>query len=355
MEINKKTWPLSTTFKLRDRINTDTDYQRPPVWTTAQKQMLMDSILRGYDVPKFYWHKVSEKQYDVVDGQQRLRAIWEFMDNKYALAKDADPIDGVEIAKIKYPDLIYNYLVKLCNKIFYQLVTIAISNKLDIRNLTDYYLDLCKKDIEEIKNQKMKKIIKIKKTQNQVTNENKSNRKKEKNKNSFYSSYANLFIGDVEENSVFQRYLSNILVLSSQKIFAHGSYVDFSKNYVKNFVNKMNYISELSRQKDANNLSINSLKLNLQNRYMKKNFERKIFSYKDSKNVSINNQLRKVNQKINKSSSMNNLFPSHYFNNNDSLSISNSRINILKKPIRKVPKKNKIVKYFLSKNDFYYE
>ena len=258
-------------------------------------------------------------------------------------------------SKIKYPDLIYNYLVKLCNKIFYQLVTIAISNKLDIRNLTDYYLDLCKKDIEEIKNQKMKKIIKIKKTQNQVTNENKSNRKKEKNKNSFYSSYANLFIGDVEENSVFQRYLSNILVLSSQKIFAHGSYVDFSKNYVKNFVNKMNYISELSRQKDANNLSINSLKLNLQNRYMKKNFERKIFSYKDSKNVSINNQLRKVNQKINKSSSMNNLFPSHYFNNNDSLSISNSLINILKKPIRKVPKKNKIVKYFLSKNDFYYE
>ena len=80
MEINKKPWPLSTTFKLRDRINTDTDYQRPPVWTMAQKQMLMDSILRGYDVPKFYWHKVNEKQYDVVDGQQRLRAIWDFME-----------------------------------------------------------------------------------------------------------------------------------------------------------------------------------------------------------------------------------------------------------------------------------
>lgn len=107
MEINKKTWPLSTTFSLRSRINTDTDYQRPAVWTTAQKQMLMDSILRGYDVPKFYWHKVSKKpeKYDVVDGQQRLRAIWEFMDNQYALAKDADPVDGVEIAHKYCKDL----------------------------------------------------------------------------------------------------------------------------------------------------------------------------------------------------------------------------------------------------------
>lgn len=113
MEINKKPWPLSTTFKLRDRINTDTDYQRPPVWTMAQKQMLMDSILRGYDVPKFYWHKVNEKQYDVVDGQQRLRAIWDFMDNKYALAKDADPIDGIEIAKTKYKDLDPELMIQL--------------------------------------------------------------------------------------------------------------------------------------------------------------------------------------------------------------------------------------------------
>ena len=258
-------------------------------------------------------------------------------------------------SKIQYPDLIYNYLVKLCNKIFRQLIAIAISNKLNIRNLTDYYLDLCKKEIENLKNQKMKKIIKIKKPKNPLANESKSNRKKEKNKNSFYNSYANLFIGDVEENSVFQRYLSNILVLSSQKIFAHGSYVDFSKNYVKNFVNKMNYLSELSKQKDSRDLSISSIKLNLQKKRFKKYFERKITSYKDSKNVSNNDKFRKVTQKINKSSSMNDLFPSHYYNNNDSILFSNSRIHILKKPLKKVPKKNKIVKYFLSKSDFYYE
>lgn len=75
MDIHKDKWPLSTAHTLKNRINTDTDYQRPAVWTTAQKQMLIDSILRGYDIPKFYWHKVNKKpdMYDVIDGQQRLR------------------------------------------------------------------------------------------------------------------------------------------------------------------------------------------------------------------------------------------------------------------------------------------
>ncbi|MCQ2049820.1 MAG: DUF262 domain-containing protein [Candidatus Saccharibacteria bacterium] len=130
MQINKKTWPLSTTFTLKSRINTDTDYQRPAVWTTAQKQMLMDSILRGYDVPKFYWHQVSKKpeMYDVVDGQQRLRAIWEFMENKYALAKDADPIDDMEIAGKRYSELDAEQMIQLGQ---YQLDVAVIEESSD--------------------------------------------------------------------------------------------------------------------------------------------------------------------------------------------------------------------------------
>lgn len=107
MEINKKPWPLSTAFKLRNRIDTNPDYQRPAVWSTAQKQLLIQSIIQGYDIPKLYWRLVSKNpdKYEVVDGQQRLRAIWEFMDNKYALPKDCEPVDGYEIAGKKYSEL----------------------------------------------------------------------------------------------------------------------------------------------------------------------------------------------------------------------------------------------------------
>ena len=110
MKTNKKPWPLSTlssTKGIRQRIDTNPDFQRPAVWSTAQKQLLIDSILREYDVPKMYWRKVGEKpdQYDVVDGQQRLRAIWSFVDAEFRLLKDAEPIDGMTVGGCGYDTL----------------------------------------------------------------------------------------------------------------------------------------------------------------------------------------------------------------------------------------------------------
>ena len=106
MQLNKKPWPLITIFGIRDRINTNPDYQRPPVWSIGQKRLLIDTILRGYDIPKMYWRKVGSNpdKYEVVDGQQRLRAIWEFMNGEFDLGKDADSIDNFELKNLKYID-----------------------------------------------------------------------------------------------------------------------------------------------------------------------------------------------------------------------------------------------------------
>jgi hypothetical protein len=110
MKTNKRPWPLSTLSNargIRQRIDTNPDFQRPAVWSTAQKQLLIDSMLREYDVPKMYWRKVGEKpdRYDVVDGQQRLRAIWSFVDGEFHLPKNADPIDDMAIAGCSYQNL----------------------------------------------------------------------------------------------------------------------------------------------------------------------------------------------------------------------------------------------------------
>jgi hypothetical protein len=106
MEMNKKPWPLTTLCGIRDRIDTNPDFQRPPVWTRSQKQFLVDTILRNLDIPKLYWQKVGRNpdQYAVVDGQQRLRAVWEFHGGEFGLARDADPIDGHAVAGMKYTD-----------------------------------------------------------------------------------------------------------------------------------------------------------------------------------------------------------------------------------------------------------
>ena len=107
MKINKRPFPLATICGKKPHINTSPDFQRPAVWTTGQKQLLIDTILREYDVPKLYWRKVGAKpdRYDVVDGQQRLRAIWSFFDGEFRCAKDAEPVDELAIAGCSYDEL----------------------------------------------------------------------------------------------------------------------------------------------------------------------------------------------------------------------------------------------------------
>lgn len=89
------------------KINPQPQYQRAPVWNEAKKQLLMDSVLRGYDMPKFYL-RPSEPPYEheVVDGQQRLRAIWEFCNDKFSLGQESDDIPGLgDLSGTKYSEL----------------------------------------------------------------------------------------------------------------------------------------------------------------------------------------------------------------------------------------------------------
>lgn len=106
MELNKKPWPISTVFGIKSRIDTNPDYQRPPVWSISQKRLLIDTILRGYDIPKFYWRKIGKNpdKYEVIDGQQRLRTIWEFMENGFDLGKDAEPINAFDLSGATFSD-----------------------------------------------------------------------------------------------------------------------------------------------------------------------------------------------------------------------------------------------------------
>ncbi|MFM9435581.1 hypothetical protein ACFDR9_002651 [Janthinobacterium sp. CG_23.3] len=80
----------------KDRIDFDPTYQRKGRrWSTSDKQYLIDSILNGFDIPKFYvadftWgqSKLNEqkKAYAVIDGKQRFEAIFEFFNDDFSLS-----------------------------------------------------------------------------------------------------------------------------------------------------------------------------------------------------------------------------------------------------------------------------
>ena len=84
-------------------IRFNEEYQRAPAWRKPQKQLFIDSVFRGYSIPAFYLHKVQMKgenlegkeiitnqHYDVIDGQQRIRAVCEFVNDGFSLLNPSE-------------------------------------------------------------------------------------------------------------------------------------------------------------------------------------------------------------------------------------------------------------------------
>lgn len=88
MKMLAETRAIDKIFKRRDRYDVP-DWQRQKVWNRDKKQMLIDSILRGWKLPKFYFIESAGDNYLVEDGQQRLNAIWEFFSNELPLSDEA--------------------------------------------------------------------------------------------------------------------------------------------------------------------------------------------------------------------------------------------------------------------------
>jgi hypothetical protein len=88
MKMTRERRAVDKLFRRRNRYEIP-DWQRGAVWDRAKKQRLIDSILRGWKLPKFYFIKTSDDQYLVEDGQQRLLAIFEFCANELPLTAES--------------------------------------------------------------------------------------------------------------------------------------------------------------------------------------------------------------------------------------------------------------------------
>ncbi len=70
-------------------------FQRRGVWTPQQRSYLIDTILRAMPVPPIYLrntyvHDKKRLVHEVIDGQQRMMAVLDFVDGKYALSKSLE-------------------------------------------------------------------------------------------------------------------------------------------------------------------------------------------------------------------------------------------------------------------------
>jgi hypothetical protein len=69
-------------------------FQRRGVWSPGARSYFMDTILRGYPVPPLHLrldkNPARGMVRDVIDGQQRLRALFEFIEGGYKLSSQLD-------------------------------------------------------------------------------------------------------------------------------------------------------------------------------------------------------------------------------------------------------------------------
>lgn len=79
----------------RKELEMKPPFQRNPVWVTRQKSYLIDTILNKYPIPEIYMQEVTDEngnaRYIIIDGQQRIRSIIDFMSGNFPLDEKESP------------------------------------------------------------------------------------------------------------------------------------------------------------------------------------------------------------------------------------------------------------------------
>lgn len=105
----------------KTKIDMEPTYQRRGhLWSPTDKAYLVDSILNGFDVPKFYVadftyadSKLNKKQlpYAIIDGKQRFEAIFDFFEGRITLNPDFVLLENpnLKLGRLGYRDLQQNH------------------------------------------------------------------------------------------------------------------------------------------------------------------------------------------------------------------------------------------------------
>lgn len=69
-----------------EKLVVNRNYQRKLVWGVGEKVHLIDSVLRGFPIPLFLFAETSDQKYEIIDGMQRLDALFGFIEQRYGIS-----------------------------------------------------------------------------------------------------------------------------------------------------------------------------------------------------------------------------------------------------------------------------
>jgi hypothetical protein len=93
------TWTVEdlTTSWIAGEMRLNPEYQRGARWNSAQKQSLIDSVFRAYPIPPIFLQEITTRGlkgpssvYEIVDGQQRILSVSEFVRDSFETLEAKD-------------------------------------------------------------------------------------------------------------------------------------------------------------------------------------------------------------------------------------------------------------------------
>ncbi len=76
---------IRTLIEGREIINLRPEYQRRLRWSDKQKSLLIESLLLNVPIPPVFLYESELARYEVMDGQQRLSTVSEYLSNEFPL------------------------------------------------------------------------------------------------------------------------------------------------------------------------------------------------------------------------------------------------------------------------------
>lgn len=126
------------------KIDANPVYQREGgVWSLEKKQLFIDSLLNGFDVPKLYFNELpvgGPYDFAIIDGKQRVTTILSFLSNEFTLASDFSYSgDALEVADHPQPSQRYQDFSERAKEVLrgveLTLTSVRNGSEEDIENL----------------------------------------------------------------------------------------------------------------------------------------------------------------------------------------------------------------------------
>lgn len=156
IKVEKFSYKKLCELKQEGFLQVNPEYQRGAVWNFRQQKMLIDSILRNYPIPVIYLH-YREKSlgalkrcfYDIIDGQQRINAISNFMNDEFKLLNPKHPKvknsfpDFIQKSETPWSNCLYSTLTdKYKNKFSNEEINVVVLETKDNNEVRDLFIRL---------------------------------------------------------------------------------------------------------------------------------------------------------------------------------------------------------------------